>query len=164
MLMLCYNGWRTSVQSIKEEYTIRIRLDDDHYAVVDKQDYDSIRSITWRLSSHGYAVTSVDGKTVYMHRHINKTPKGLETDHINGDRLDNRRDNLRSVTQSSNQMNRKGLRGVSVSGLYANGDTKYVASIGVDGKDVFLGYFKDIADAIGARMTAELCIEDLRHA
>lgn len=56
---------------------------------------------------------------ILMHRVINNTPDGMETDHIQGDTLDNRCDKLRSATHSQNMMNRKkqsnntsGFRGV----------------------------------------------------
>ena len=69
---------------------MRIKLNDGSYAKVDKQDYETLRVHQWRVTSHGYARAWINKKDVYMHRIINNTPKGHETDHINGDRLENR--------------------------------------------------------------------------
>ena len=52
-----------------------------------------------------YAVrqATVGGRrTIYMHRQVNATPPGLVTDHLNGDTLDNRRENLEAVTHRVN--------------------------------------------------------------
>lgn len=73
-----------------------------HYAIVDADDYENIMAFgKWYENDQGYAVKrikSVDKKiTLRMHALINDTPKGLVTDHINGDKLDNRKKNLRSV-------------------------------------------------------------------
>lgn len=57
----------------------------------------------WCRSSHGYAVTGAGKNRQYMHHAVlGKPPTGLVTDHINRDRLDNRRANLRFVTQKVN--------------------------------------------------------------
>ncbi len=76
----------------------------------DKEDQSIIDSRKWHINSMGYAVWRgfLDGKktTLRLHRLINKTPKGLTTDHINHNRLDNRRKNLRSCTQSENMRNK----------------------------------------------------------
>ena len=91
-----------------------INLTQDKTAKVDEQDFDYLNQWSWCLGAGGYAVRASkkeDGlkkrKHIFMHRVINKTPEEYETDHRNGDRLDNRRENLHSVTRSVNQQNKK---------------------------------------------------------
>jgi hypothetical protein len=76
---------------------------------IDPEDLELVSRYKWHKNDMGYAVWRgiMDGKkqTVRMHRLINDTPEGLNTDHINHDRLDNRRSNLRTVTQSGNMRN-----------------------------------------------------------
>jgi hypothetical protein len=82
----------------------------DQEVLYDKEDEPIVRSRKWHINSMGYAVWRgvIDGKkqTIRLHRLINKTPKGLFTDHINHNKLDNRRSNLRSCTQSENMRNK----------------------------------------------------------
>ena len=81
----------------------------DKIAKIDKQDMPIYLSRKWHISSTGYLVWRgyIDGKkkTIRLHRLINKTPEGYVTDHINNDKLDNRRKNLRTVTQKENMRN-----------------------------------------------------------
>lgn len=65
----------------------------------------------WGLHTAGYAARKADGTTVYLHREIvGLTPgDGLMADHINRDKLDNRRANLRVVTPAGNAQNVPGL-------------------------------------------------------
>jgi hypothetical protein len=87
----------------------RIPLGDGHVAIVDAAEYPSLIKFSWRLlrghKGKLYAYTSVSGRATYMHRLVAGTPKGFETDHINGDGLDNRRANLRLATSSQNRAN-----------------------------------------------------------
>lgn len=70
---------------------------------LDKEDYEKINSYLWHLDKNGYAQSSI-GK---MHRFIMNAKKGDSiVDHINGDKLDNRKENLRFVTFSQNAQNR----------------------------------------------------------
>lgn len=83
-----------------------------NHALVDDEDYDFIVGFgKWHENDSGYAVKrgtyNGRGSTIRMHTVINKTPKRLVTDHINGNRLDNTRANLRSVTQTINAWNMK---------------------------------------------------------
>lgn len=83
-------------------------------ALVDDDDYDFLMQWKWCASdcSRGlgtkfYAVTQIrtfeyKRKRIYMHRVIMGEPLNLCVDHINGDSLDNRKENLRSVTVSEN--------------------------------------------------------------
>lgn len=60
----------------------------------------------WSLSGDGYPMTYVKGTFVKIHHLVvGKPPKGLVTDHINRNKLDNRKDNLRFVTQRENLLN-----------------------------------------------------------
>lgn len=82
------------------------------YATVDEDDFERVDALSpWYENDHGYAIkkTRVEGKniSIRMHSFINNTPKGLVTDHINGDRLDNRKSNLRSVGQMINCWNKE---------------------------------------------------------
>ncbi len=65
--------------------------------------------LRWCIND-GYAFNTQLGR---MHRHLLKPPVGVMVDHINGDKLDNRRENLRLCTNSQNQANCKVARGRS---------------------------------------------------
>lgn len=122
--------------------------------LIDPDDLAKVSRNTWRLSHHGYAVRSESGEdgrqTIYLHREILGTPKGLITDHINGDRLDNRRFNLRVATRGQNNANgmdrsrRSGYRGVYWHGISSK---RWVSQISVDGRLRHLGLFEDPREA-----------------
>lgn len=75
-------------------------------AKVDDIDYEKVSKHTWYYTG-GYAQAVIDDKKIGMHRYIMNTPKGLVTDHLNHDTLDNRRSNLRICTHAENMANRK---------------------------------------------------------
>lgn len=76
------------------------------YALVDDKDFESLNKYKWFIHA-GYVARKSNYKTISMHREIMQTPKGLLTDHINHNPLDNRRLNLRVCTFSQNNMNRR---------------------------------------------------------
>lgn len=66
----------------------------------------------WKIHiTNGYARISLKGKKIYLHHYICPPMPGMVTDHINRNRLDNRRDNLRVVTVSENLRNSAPRRG-----------------------------------------------------
>lgn len=77
-------------------------------ALVDDRDFKSLSGYRWCLTN-GYVSRSLnrgdERKTLYLHREILKPPGGLEVDHVNRNKLDNRRENLRVVTHQQNQQN-----------------------------------------------------------
>lgn len=120
---------------------------------VDDEDYEMLKDVKWCVSD-GYAYSAKLGR---MHRHILSAPQGLMVDHINGDKLDNRRENLRLCTNSLNQANRKAVRGASPfkgvtwqkhRGPSTTGTWK--AQIVVNGQVVYLGTFATDVDAAAA--------------
>ena len=129
-----------------------------HAALVDAADFDWLNQWRWQFAS-GYAVRSTwrNGKRVMyrMHREILglRFDDGLEADHINLDRLDNRRENLRIVTPAQNKQNtRSRPRGRSrFRGVYWHAaNQKWVAQVRLNGKSNYLGSFSDEAEAAGA--------------
>ena len=90
-----------------------IPLTQGRVALVDDADYEWLSAYRWHAhlsNKNWYARRKEvrDGKVVrvYMHRHIAGTPSGLQTDHIDGNSLNNCRANLRSATNSQNGMNK----------------------------------------------------------
>ena len=116
----------------------------------------------WILGRNGYAITSpLKGqKAHYFHVDaFPDCPPDKMRDHISGDRLDNRRGNIRFVTRTQNGQNRgtgKNNTSGHVGVYWSKKERKWSARITVDGKDVSLGYFRDREDAIDAREAAEI--------
>lgn len=88
-----------------------------------------------------------------MHREIMQTPMELQTDHINGNKLDNRKENLRICTCSENQHNKKiyknnlsGYKGV----YFDKANNCWRALIRINGKKIYLGTFYASKDAAKA--------------
>jgi hypothetical protein len=119
-------------------------------ALVDDADYDHLKSIAWFVNKDRYAVgfvpTNSRFQLTYMHRLILNAQTGELVDHINGNTLDNRRENLRLVTSLQNHHNR-GLSSLSTTGLKGVGwhkhAGKYQARIGYKGLRCHLGFFDD---------------------
>jgi len=129
-----------------------IVLSQGKVAVVDDADFEWLNQWKWYFCGQ-YARRSI-GKNkprIFMHRVILNTPDGLETDHINNNKLDNRRDNLRICTHYENVRNSpvrcsntSGYKGVSKSG------NKWMATIEVFGKPLYLGTFNTAEEAARA--------------
>ena len=139
-----------------------IKLTKGRFTLVDDQDHEKFSKVKWCVSN-GYTARGVGGrknrKTLLLHKEIMGTPKGMDTDHINGDKLDNRRENLRVATRSQNMANlpnpinnKSGYKGV----IWYKRDSNWRAFIKVNYKQVHLGYFKDKVEAAKAYNLAAL--------
>lgn len=139
----------------------RIKLTKGKFAIVDNKNFDYLNQFKWQFVG-GYAVRTIYNngvqKPIFMHRLINKTPLGMDTDHTNRNKLDNRERNLRTVTNRINQLNR-GLSKNNTSGYkgvyWRKERKKWRAQIGIDNKYIYLGHFSDLSNAILARKNAE---------
>jgi len=102
----------------------------------------------------GYMRTKINKKSILIHRLIFFMAYGyfpLCIDHINGNKLDNRLENLREATFSQNQYNRKVNSNTfsKIKGIYWNKALKkWHAKCGVNGIRKHIGYFFNIDDAI----------------
>jgi len=101
----------------------KIKLTQNKYSLVDDSDYEELNKFKWYAKKVGfifYAYRSYKKKTISMHSYIVGTTKGMVTDHIDGNGLNNQRKNLRMCSFSQNRMNvsktksnRSGFKGVS---------------------------------------------------
>lgn len=106
-------------------YMKKIKLTRGKFALIDDEDKEKVASFNWYSLKSGYPVRDEwlgcgKKRMVYMHRFIMDAPAGMVVDHINGKKHDNRKGNLRIVTQVENAWNSKirkdnksGYRGVS---------------------------------------------------
>ena len=127
--------------------------------LVDDEDYENVRQYPWSKNYLGYISGKVDGKRVYLHRLIMGYPDGKVVDHINGDKLDNRKQNLRICTVRQNVMNSKTPKNNTSghTGVSLRSDRKlYRANIMVNRRQIYLGSFERIEDAVLARKQAEV--------
>lgn len=108
---------------------------------------------TWHYGKRGYPATHSHGKTVVLHRLMFPNADG-ELDHINGDKLDNRRSNLRIVTHQQNAYNQRRRR-TNTSGYIGVSHTRelgsYEAYIHHQGRKYHLGIYNDPISAATAR-------------
>jgi hypothetical protein len=128
------------------------------FALVDADDCEELNKHKWHYSG-GYAMRKIGRNkrhTLLMHRVVNKTKNGFDTDHINRNRLDNRKKNLRSCTRQENNANAGlhknntlGVKGVYIlRKKYKEKTYEYIMSqITVNGKGIHLGHFKTIPEA-----------------
>lgn len=119
--------------------------------LVDDEDYDWLNQYKWQLTDTGYAKMALKSKTKRMHRFIMKEPEDLLIDHIDGNKLNNQKSNLRVVNKSQNAMNSKNqintaskFKGVS---KWRN---KWFAKIQLNKKQYYLGIFEDEIEAAKA--------------
>jgi hypothetical protein len=99
-----------------------------------------------------------------MHRVVNRTPDGLFTDHINWDKLDNRKQNLRTATKSQNEHN-TGVRKNNKSGhkgiIWDARREHWRVEKMVNYKRYYLGSYQDLEKAIKVRDAAEQICKDM---
>lgn len=91
---------------------------------------------------------------IFMHNEVTPCPNGFELDHINLNKLDNRRSNLRIATKAQNRRN-QGMHKNNQTGFKGVSPTKsqkkpYSAAIGISGQTIYLGSFDKAEDAARA--------------
>lgn len=124
------------------------------YALIDEADAELASQYRWGVYRrwHSYYARTTRRQDGYKHLHhvLMGLPDDSVIDHINGDGLDNRRENLRIATNSQNGMNQR-IRSDNVSGYkgvsWNRALSKWRCQIRVQGKTKHLGYFTDPVEA-----------------
>jgi hypothetical protein len=114
------------------------------YALVDIEDLPRLARYRW-CTNNGYAYNRGVGM---MQRFLMRTPDGLDTDHINGNRLDNRKCNLRYATRAENGMNRHSVR--NLKGVQKERTGRFRAAITSRGFRHHIGVFDTREEAARA--------------
>jgi hypothetical protein len=151
----------------------KIPLTQGKVAIVDNEDYERLSRYRWRAFAGNsckrvfYAVrySRKEGKdkTIRMHREILDVPNGFYTDHIDGDGLNNQKNNLRVCSTSQNGLNRR--KGSNCASGYKGVDRQHRCSqrewrarIQVSGKRILLGHYKTREEAAAAYDHAALSL------
>ena len=128
--------------------------------LADADDYDRLKKYSWCISKTGYAVANINYRVTKMHRYImlKNLSDSVVVDHANGNRLDNRKTNLRICTQNENGKNIgiKKTNSHGVQGIRRTQSGKYRARIFADGKELHIGTFQTLKLAVEARKRAEI--------
>jgi hypothetical protein len=144
-----------------------IPLADGFYAYVDAADYEWLSRWNWHITSGGYPARSVKGGQIFMHREIMQPPKGMVVDHVDGNKANCCRFNLRVCTRKQNQGNMRKQRGAysQFKGVsYSKRHRKCFAQCDFGGRHRWLGFFASEVEAARAydRAAVEECGEFAR--
>ena len=133
----------------------------DTFALVDDEDYERINKYKWTPTNCNHKIyvqrkiyiKGFTDLTLLMHREIMRYVGGKEIDHINGNTLDNRKENLRRCTHSQNSMNKpkptnniSGYKGV----YFSKQKNKWHAEIRKEHKKHHIGFFINKIEAAKA--------------
>lgn len=141
----------------------KIKLTQGKFAIIDDEDFELVSKYKWHyLSTHnnnGYAVHNIydkkrfektgikRNKHIMMHNFIMQTPKGMITDHINGNGLNNIKNNLRICTRKENSRNRIGNKGSSQYKGIIKRWSKFSVRIIKNGKTYYSSGFDTLEEA-----------------
>lgn len=147
----------------------KVPLTQGKYALVDDSDFEALTRHDWHVSKQSkgrfYALRSVANgkgkqKAIRMHREIMQTPEDMETDHVDGNGLNNQRSNLRVCTKAENNRNvskrrdnTSGFKGVS----FEKSSKRWAANIMSNGKQIKIGRFPTKESAYAAY--CEACVK-----
>jgi hypothetical protein len=121
--------------------------------IIDEEDVPLIKPYKWYVCKDGYLFRHIKiankRTTISMHRFISNADKTTQIDHINGNRKDNRKCNLRKATPRQNRFNTVKYKGISkYKGVSWNKKVKkWRAAIHFNKKYYSLGYFYNECDA-----------------
>lgn len=132
---------------IIEDTITKIKLNDGSLCIVDTEDYLLFCNHYWRKNENGYVESNIGT----IHRIITKCPNNKEVDHINHNKLDNRKENLRICTKSENNFNRLAANRTSTTGIrgvfFDKRANRYKVEFTFNNEHYDFGLFKDLETA-----------------
>ena len=138
--------------SEKKDYIIGYASNTNNIFFVDTEDFKKIEKYCWHETNNGYIATRKDNKIIYLHKLITNSTYEI-IDHINRNKKDCRKSNLRIVTAQQNSIN-KGMQSNNRSGVpgvyFDKARRKWVAKIEFN-KKTYMKRFEDKKQAIICR-------------
>lgn len=129
-------------------YLSNVKNKSNDYVIVDEEKWHELMRYSWyNVMKKTYAATRINGKVVMMHHYVcdQIVPTGMVIDHINKNHKDNRRCNLRVVTHSDNNQNKRNSKTTKSQifhGItYSKDKRKWFAQISKDGIRYRLGHY-----------------------
>lgn len=143
-----------------DSYFIGYASNTNEIFYLDIDDYEKIKKHCWLENDKGYIISRMNSKNILLHRFVmDLYDSNIILDHINLDKKDNRKSNIRisdrqlnGINRYHNKNNKLGFKGVS---KIVNSD-KYMARIMIDGKSIHLGCYDTIEQAYESRKLAEI--------
>lgn len=138
---------KTNKYRKRNNYIIGYTTNTKNKFYIDNEDYSKIKDISWYEASNGYVChKDTHKKVILLHRYIMNPPKNMVIDHINHNKKDNRKGNLRICTKQENAQNRlKKPKGITKT--YSNKNIYYIVQL----KGKYIGCFKDYEEALKIR-------------
>ena len=152
-----YNGKRKLNEFADKGSFYEMYFNDGSKGKISKSDYERVSAHYWGINSQGYVHSRISGSLVRLHIFLLDYPDNT-VDHINRDKLDNRKENLRACEFHENgrnltlkKNNSSGVAGVGQ--IKATG--KWRARIMIYGKEINLGFYEEFDQAVAARREGE---------
>lgn len=151
---------RNAYKLSEDGTSYKIYFLDGSFFMIDANDFPEVSKFSWSAGKRGYPIMHTSRKsegghkTMPLHRLLLTPDAGFDVDHISGDKMDNRRSNLRVCTHQQNMFNQK-LRNTNTSGYYGVSRVKstglYEAYVHLGGKKHYLGTYPTAEEAASVR-------------